>query len=127
MVGRRSLSLNKKENQMYIEATKKEVEDSLKKKDVVTILFFSLPTCSRCKFILGVLGVGVKRLEELGLDNSRAKILKINCAEEFEIAKEYGVETVPTIVVCHGGETRKHSGKVDINGILKDIGEFLSE
>ena len=127
MVGRRSLSLNKKENQMYIEATKKEVEDSLKKKDVVTILFFSLPTCARCKFLLGVVDVGVNRLGDLGLDNSRAKILKINCSEELELAKEYGVETVPTIVVCHDGESTKHSGKVDIKNILTDVGEFLSK
>ena len=107
---------------MYINATKKEIDESLSAGGA-TVLFFSLPTCSRCKYMLSMLDEAIKK--DGGLDGVR--ILKIDCSSDIDIAKEYGIETVPTVVVCHGGDSEKHSGKVDIKKIVESIGVFLKK
>lgn len=112
---------------MFINATKIEVDEHLLSTNNVNVLFFSLPTCSRCKFMLGVLEEAIKRMEDIGADQDRVKILKIDCSADMELATEYNVQTVPTIIVKRGEETKEYSGKVDIKQVVADIGALLTK
>ena len=64
----------------------------------VTLIDFSAQWCPPCKVLLPI-------LEELQHEEgSRLSILQIDCDESPEIAAEYGVMSMPTVIVFHNGE-----------------------
>ncbi|GAA4828952.1 thioredoxin [Paenibacillus vulneris] len=70
---------------------------AIKEKEV-TLVDFSAQWCPPCKVLLPI-------LEELQHEEgSRLSILQIDCDESPEIAAEYGVMSMPTVIVFHNGE-----------------------
>ena len=64
----------------------------------VTFVDFSAAWCPPCKVLLPI-------LEELQREEeSRLTILKVDCDESPEIAAEFGVMSMPTVIVFHDGE-----------------------
>lgn len=80
----------------YIELTKENFKDTVKE-GVVVIDFFAV-WCGPCRMIAPI-------IDELAEDfEGKAKICKINTDEQPELASEFGVRSIPTIVFMKDGE-----------------------
>jgi len=67
-------------------------------KQGVTLVEFGAAWCPPCKVLLPI-------LEELsGNYGERLSILKVDCDESPAITAEYGVMSMPTVIMFHNGE-----------------------
>ncbi|WP_442604202.1 thioredoxin [Paenibacillus sp. KN14-4R] len=67
------------------------------RKTGITLVDFSAPWCPPCKVLLPI-------LEELGQENrTNVSILKVNCDDQPELASEYQVMSMPTVIVFQNG------------------------
>lgn len=71
------------------------------KNGVVLVDFFAT-WCGPCKMLGPV-------LEQVESENKDVKFLKLNVDEEEELAREYGVMTIPTLILFKDGEIVKQN------------------
>ncbi len=69
--------------------------NELIKKDLVLIAFFA-PWCGPCRMLEPV-------LEELAAEQLEIDIVRINVDENLNLAKQYGVMSVPTLLLLKQG------------------------
>jgi|TARA_R110000851_G_scaffold196444_2_gene347375 thioredoxin 1 len=104
---------------MSIEITSEKFDSLLSEKEVVVVDFWA-PWCGPCR----TLGPIVESVDETNTDETVA-IVKINVDEEAELAKEYGIRSIPTMIYFKAGEVaRKTVGiksKVEIEGIIDEL------
>ena len=74
----------------------KENFDSLISNDVVLVDFFAT-WCGPCKMLTPI-------LEELSNDRSLVKIVKVDIDESMDLAKRYGIMSVPTLLLFKDGK-----------------------
>ncbi|RKP56853.1 thioredoxin [Cohnella endophytica] len=68
------------------------------KQQGVTMVDFGAPWCPPCKVLKPI-------LDELSEENAgRVSVLEVNCDDSPSIASEYGVLSMPTVIVFHNGE-----------------------
>jgi thioredoxin 1 len=80
----------------YIELNKDNFAETIK--EGVTLVDFWAPWCGPCRMIAPV-------IEELAEDyDGRANICKVNTDEEQEIAVQFGIRSIPTILFFKDGE-----------------------
>ena len=80
----------------YIELTKDSFEETIR--EGVTLIDFWAPWCGPCRMITPV-------IEELAEEyEGKAKICKVNTDEEQEIAIQFGIRSIPTILFFKDGE-----------------------
>ncbi|GIP23286.1 co-chaperone YbbN [Paenibacillus sp. J22TS3] len=64
----------------------------------VTLVEFGAVWCPPCKVLLPI-------LDELAGDyGERLTVLKVDCDESPSVAAEYGIMSMPTVIVFHNGE-----------------------
>lgn len=64
----------------------------------VTLVEFGAKWCPPCKTLLPI-------LEDLQSEEAdRSSILQVDCDESPEIAAEFGIMSMPTVIVFHNGE-----------------------
>ena len=79
----------------YLELNASNFNDTIK--EGVTLVDFWAPWCGPCRMIAPV-------IEELANDyEGRAKICKVNTDEEQDIAIQYGIRSIPTILFFKDG------------------------
>ncbi len=67
----------------------------------LTVVDFSSPYCAPCKKVPPI-------MEELEAEfGDKVKFIEINVAEENELALEYDVFSVPTIIIFNGGKEKE--------------------
>lgn len=71
---------------------------SAMKKKGLTMVDFGAKWCPPCKTLLPI-------LEELEREESdRLSVLQVDCDESPELAAEFGIMSMPTVLVFHNGE-----------------------
>ncbi len=79
----------------YLELNASNFNDTIK--EGVTLVDFWAPWCGPCRMIAPV-------IEELANDyDGKAKICKVNTDEEQDIAIQYGIRSIPTILFFKDG------------------------
>ena len=90
------------------EVNKEELIKEINENEKVLVDFFAT-WCPPCKAISPI-------LEEFSNENNNIKVLKVNVDENQELAIEYGVTLVPTLIFIENGEVKKrNSGIMDKN------------
>ena len=72
---------------------KAEVLDSDKK----VLVDFWAPWCGPCRMVGPI-------VEEIAAENANIKVAKINIDEQPQLAAQYGVMSIPTLMVFDGGD-----------------------
>ncbi|MEF2919368.1 MAG: thioredoxin [Acutalibacteraceae bacterium] len=71
--------------------------DLVKNSDKTVLLDFYADWCGPCRMVLPL-------VEQIAEENPQYLVAKINVDEEPELAQEFGVSTIPTLVVMKNGE-----------------------
>ena len=77
---------------------RQEVLDSEKP----VLLDFWAPWCGPCRMVVPI-------VEEIAAERSDVKVGKVNIDEQFELAREFGISTIPTLVVMKEGKVIRQS------------------
>ena len=69
---------------------------------------FWAPWCGPCKML-------IKTLDKYSEEVSEVKVLKINVDEESDIAAEYGIRSIPTLLYFEDGEiVERQTGNIPL-------------
>ncbi len=104
---------------MALEITSKNFDSLLSEKEVVVVDFWA-PWCGPCR----TLGPIVESVDKDNTDDSVA-IVKINVDEETDLAKKFGIRSIPTMVYFKAGEealkTIGIKSKMEIERLIDEL------
>ena len=79
--------------------TKEQFEEKVLKNEKIVILDFFANWCGPCKMLLPV-------LEEIQNERQDIEILKVNIDQDEDLAKDFGVLSIPTLVFFVNGQQK---------------------
>ena len=82
-----------------IHATKNTFENEVIRSEQKVLLDFWAPWCGPCRMVSPI-------LDEIAVERPDVKVVKVNVDDEMELAKQYRVFSIPTLVVMQDGEVR---------------------
>ena len=80
-----------------IHVTLENFEESVLKNDKPVILDFYADWCGPCRMVIPV-------VEKIAEEYPEYKVVKVNVDEEQELAAQFGVMSIPTLMVVKNGE-----------------------
>ena len=102
-----------------IELTDADFDNVVHKSDVPVLVDFWAPWCGPCKMMTPVIE---ELAEELG---EKAKICKINTDDARDSAIEFGIQSIPTIILFKDGQVQKKwvglTGKKDVLEAIEQL------
>lgn len=80
-----------------INVNKKNFNQEVLNSDKPVLMDFWAPWCGPCRMV-------VPLVEEIAKERSDIKVVKINVDEEQELAMQFGVVSIPTLVIMKNGK-----------------------
>ena len=84
-----------------ISVNKNNFNQEVLNSDKPVLMDFWAPWCGPCRMV-------VPLVEEIAKERSDIKVVKINVDEEQELAMQFGVMSIPTLVVMKNGKIVNH-------------------
>ena len=100
--------------------TNETFESEVLKSDKAVVVDFWAEWCGPCKALTPI-------LEEISTEvESKAKVVKVNVDEAGELAQQYGIRGIPTLIFFKGGEVKSTLvGNQPKSEILKNINDLV--
>ena len=88
---------------------------------IPTLLYFTTPTCAPCKTIQRP---AIERLKQMAGD--RLQVVEIDASSQPEVARQWGVLSVPTTFVLDAAGRPRHvnHGVTPVDKLLKEFEDF---
>ncbi len=83
-----------------LEITKENFEELVTKSEKPVLLDFWATWCGPCRMVAPI-------VEEIAQENESITVGKVNVDEQMELAVQFGVTSIPTLVLLQGGEAVK--------------------
>ncbi|MBQ9967456.1 MAG: thioredoxin [Oscillospiraceae bacterium] len=85
-----------------INISKNDFHEEVMNSDKPVLLDFWAPWCGSCRMVVPI-------VEEIAKERSDIKVVKVNIDEEEDLAREFKIMTIPTLMVIKDGQVVKRS------------------
>lgn len=100
-----------------VNVAKNNFEKEVLSSDLPVLIDFNANWCGPCRMLRPI-------LDEISTENNNVKIVSINIDNEEDLAREYGVMSIPCLVlVKNGKEIRRSVGLMPKEEVVNFIGE----
>ena len=107
--------IEEEEKVMIINVTSENFQTEVLNSEKTVLIDFYADWCGPCKMLSRV-------VEQFAIENENIKVVKINVDDEQSLAVEYGVMSIPTLVVIKNGqEVNRSVGLVSKDEILNIV------